>query len=48
MLRKDGEITDIARTVLSLFGVKGTPQMSGKDLLKPPESELRMENTGLL
>jgi 2,3-bisphosphoglycerate-independent phosphoglycerate mutase len=37
-LRDDGEIADIAPTVLSLVGVKEPLQMSGKDLLKPAES----------
>jgi len=47
-LRDDGEIADIAPTVLSLLGVQEPQQMSGKDLLKPPESELRKEDPGLL
>src|SRR5262249_31463996 len=47
-LREDGEIADIAPTVLSLLGVKEPPQMSGKDLLKPAESKLRKEGPGLL
>jgi 2,3-bisphosphoglycerate-independent phosphoglycerate mutase len=34
-LRDDGEIADIAPTVLALLGVKEPLQMSGKDLLKP-------------
>jgi 2,3-bisphosphoglycerate-independent phosphoglycerate mutase len=34
-LREDGEIADLAPTVLSLLGVKEPQQMSGKDLLKP-------------
>jgi 2,3-bisphosphoglycerate-independent phosphoglycerate mutase len=34
-LRDDGEIADIAPTVLSLLGLKEPLQMSGKDLLKP-------------
>jgi 2,3-bisphosphoglycerate-independent phosphoglycerate mutase len=34
-LRDDGEIADLAPTVLSLLGVKEPVQMSGKDLLKP-------------
>jgi 2,3-bisphosphoglycerate-independent phosphoglycerate mutase len=47
-LRDGGEIADIAPTVLSLLGVKEPRQMSGKDLLKPAESELRKETPGLL
>ena len=34
-LREDGEIADIAPTVLSLLGVKEPREMSGKDLLNP-------------
>jgi 2,3-bisphosphoglycerate-independent phosphoglycerate mutase len=34
-LRDDGEIADIAPTVLSLLALKEPLQMSGKDLLKP-------------
>ena len=37
-LRDDGEIADIAPTVLSLLGVKEPQSMSGKDLLKPAEN----------
>jgi 2,3-bisphosphoglycerate-independent phosphoglycerate mutase len=47
-LRDDGEIADIAPTILSLLRVKEPLQMSGKDLLKPAESELREEGPGLL
>jgi 2,3-bisphosphoglycerate-independent phosphoglycerate mutase len=47
-LRDDGEIADIAPTILSLLRVKEPPQMSGKDLLNPAESELREEGPGLL
>jgi 2,3-bisphosphoglycerate-independent phosphoglycerate mutase len=46
-LRDDGEIGDIAPTVLSLLGVKEPEQMSGKDLLNPAESVLRKEDPGL-
>jgi 2,3-bisphosphoglycerate-independent phosphoglycerate mutase len=46
-LRDDGEIADIAPTVLSLLGVKEPQQMSGKDLLKQAENELREEGPGL-
>jgi 2,3-bisphosphoglycerate-independent phosphoglycerate mutase len=46
-LRDDGEIADIAPTVLSLLGVKEPQSMSGKDLLKPAENHLRNEGPGL-
>jgi 2,3-bisphosphoglycerate-independent phosphoglycerate mutase len=34
-LRDGGELADIAPTVLSLLGVSQSPDMTGKDLLKP-------------
>ena len=46
-LRDDGEIADIAPTVLALLGTKEPQQMSGKDLLKPAESHLRTESPEL-
>jgi 2,3-bisphosphoglycerate-independent phosphoglycerate mutase len=46
-LRDDGEIADIAPTVLSLLRVKEPEQMSGKDLLKPAESQIREEGPGV-
>ena len=46
-LPRDGEIADIAPTVLSLLGVQEPQQMSGKDLLNPAENHLRGESPGL-
>ena len=42
-LRDDGELSDLAPTVLHLLGLQESSAMSGKDLLKPREREVRAD-----
>jgi 2,3-bisphosphoglycerate-independent phosphoglycerate mutase len=42
-----GELADLAPTILSLLGVKESPQMSGKDLVKPNEGQIKIKKAGI-
>jgi len=46
-LRNGGEIADIAPTVLSLLGVKESSRMSGKDLVKHHERNIKIGKAGI-
>jgi 2,3-bisphosphoglycerate-independent phosphoglycerate mutase len=46
-LRDGGEIADLAPTVISLLGVKESAQMSGKDLVKQHEGQIKIESPGI-